>query len=931
MTLGASFTTDSHTLTSGEVGTITSFGDYASLTVRISATTNAKPINVSWVELEVPDASEPTLTIDVSDATTVSESQGHDLGISQSVSDDTTVDETVTLDGVPNPSVQDDTTVSETHYPVIAEPTAAEWGAFVDLPGLEPGDGWDNIYWGGLAGPPVEVGGTYYFYYCGADVADQDNGDDYRSIGLATSDNFLYWQKNENNPIVQYTTTAYVESEEGASNPHVLYDSGTWHMYYAASRYTAPDLVDVDIRYRTSSDGITWTGDSLIWSNAGDEFKPCGITKIGSTYYLYYLGPLTAGKGNLRVISGTDPTSLGNDTLVLSGTWITGFVNDLSDDILSLGLLDTNRDLRWYRIFKATPTTISSQIGSTQTRGSVPLFGMHALRDEPTDWRWRSIELVDGGTFEYRFAPTNSLPELHRVDNIEVGESVTLDIGLEIDVSDAIDVTDTVTDISREGTQFAPDIQDSIAVGESVTVDVSDPQVDVSDAIDVDESVGAIATLFISVSDDIKVDDIFANYDAITVDESVTVTIEGAEPSINVSDDIEIGESVTIGVSDPQIDTSDAVELDDTPTLEMGVEIDTSDAISVDESVTVNITLEIDTSDATEVGESVTVATDALAASTSDSIAVDDSTNVSLVGIGELAISVEDGITIDESVTVATAALEIDTSDAITIDDSPSVSLVGIGELAISTGDTINVGDSASPDLEIHILSEDSTTVDETVALGVQITVETQEGVSTDDSANVSLGEVGALAISVSDNATIDESTTVATDALAIDVSDPTTVDDSANVSLLEVGQIVVSVSDTIHVGDSGTVQMGDLGVDVSDGIDVGDTADASAVMYVSASDGVTISESGGPGPLLLSANVSDGIAVGESVALAGIVYEIDTGDIISLADIVTLSLFLTPLERTYAISGRSRVYAIDGDTRTYPIDDDDRIFAISE
>jgi hypothetical protein len=54
LTLGAGFTTVSHTLTSGEADSI---GDYTDLRIRFYQDTNNKPISVSWAELEIPQAS----------------------------------------------------------------------------------------------------------------------------------------------------------------------------------------------------------------------------------------------------------------------------------------------------------------------------------------------------------------------------------------------------------------------------------------------------------------------------------------------------------------------------------------------------------------------------------------------------------------------------------------------------------------------------------------------------------------------------------------------------------------------------------------------------------------------------------------------------------------------------------------------------------
>lgn len=263
---------------------------------------------------------------------------------------------------------------------------------------------WDTIFWGGVPGTTLRVGDTYYFYYVGADTDGDPNYNVlFRAIGLATSSDGVTWTKDAGNPIITYTTSGGTETEEGASNPVVLYADKVWHMWYGASRATGGDQVDVDIRYRTSADGITWTGDALVYSNAGDEYIPVGAFIDSGVYHLYYVGPLTGGAGNLRHRYGSTPTALDTDELMLSGSWraARGFQPlDVSTFLITLG---TGSAVTLRTIARATPGSISSEV----TQHSSDL-GSQSLFFDMVGRRWLLIKPnVDGDAFVLRLASAN--------------------------------------------------------------------------------------------------------------------------------------------------------------------------------------------------------------------------------------------------------------------------------------------------------------------------------------------------------------------------------------------------------------------------------------------------------------------------------------------------------------------------------------------
>lgn len=211
-------------------------------------------------------------------------------------------------------------------HPLV--PNKGDWSTDTTAISPNPTPGtWDHILWG-AASPStmVKFNGTYFLYYIGAegDTGDPNYEAVHRALGVATSTNGINFTKYVSNPVITYTTTGGSAPEEGVGSATAIVVGNTIHLYYGAIRSIGSGLVDIDIRYRRSTDGYNFTNDTLIYRSPGDEYSPLGVTYNGSTWSVYIKGPLTDGKGALWRLSGTSPTSLPNKTSVTTTTFGSG-------------------------------------------------------------------------------------------------------------------------------------------------------------------------------------------------------------------------------------------------------------------------------------------------------------------------------------------------------------------------------------------------------------------------------------------------------------------------------------------------------------------------------------------------------------------------------------------------------------------------------
>ncbi|MFC2088377.1 hypothetical protein ACFLSX_02160, partial [Calditrichota bacterium] len=107
---------------------------------------------------------------------------------------------------------------------------------------------WDSLY---IQHSAVVFDGTKYHMYYSAQSAITGHF----SIGHATSDEGISWEKDAlNNPVLEKGPSGAWDADY-VVNASVLYDGSTFHMWYTGAR---PTNINIRIGYATSPDGSIW-------------------------------------------------------------------------------------------------------------------------------------------------------------------------------------------------------------------------------------------------------------------------------------------------------------------------------------------------------------------------------------------------------------------------------------------------------------------------------------------------------------------------------------------------------------------------------------------------------------------------------------------------------------------------------------------------
>ncbi len=143
--------------------------------------------------------------------------------------------------------------------------------------------------WDGMAQCFCDVyydGQTYYMWYIG--VSDYSKG---RTIGLATSQDGIHWNKYANNPVLTPTGSGWESASLG--HPTVTFSHNMFYMIYGA----APDMgVHWSLGVATSTDGINWNRygkNPVLTPQAEWEGYSLGgscLLARDSTFHLWYSG-----------------------------------------------------------------------------------------------------------------------------------------------------------------------------------------------------------------------------------------------------------------------------------------------------------------------------------------------------------------------------------------------------------------------------------------------------------------------------------------------------------------------------------------------------------------------------------------------------------------------------------------------------------------
>jgi hypothetical protein len=153
---------------------------------------------------------------------------------------------------------------------------------------------WDFMFAGDTPASMVKKDGIYYFYYIGADgYRSFDGGPRHRSIGVATSEDGINYQKYAANPIMRHSPLN--GEEEGANSAGLtLDDNGVFVMYYGGA-IGPRDLINADGRLALSTDGFKFEDQGIVLNRKnpflygfGDEIFPVAAFQHEGKWNVYY-------------------------------------------------------------------------------------------------------------------------------------------------------------------------------------------------------------------------------------------------------------------------------------------------------------------------------------------------------------------------------------------------------------------------------------------------------------------------------------------------------------------------------------------------------------------------------------------------------------------------------------------------------------------
>lgn len=267
-----------------------------------------------------------------------------------------------------------------------------EW---VDTPGSESATVWVEV-------PSLLQAGikTVYVYYGKAGTSSANNGDN----TFAFFDNFTgvshtEWNKYSGNPVLDVVASSWESSK--VADPWVIYDTGTYHMWYWGYSGNA------QIGYASSTDGISWSkygsNPIVIKGSAGSyddqhAHKPTVVYK-DEIYYMFYSAQKSGGNRTIALATSTSPTGpwtkyTGNPVLSPTEAWEDNFLDTPS-------IMYDSDDSIW-KMWYSAGTIISSEPEywsyATSSDGyNWTKYDSNPIQSPPNDGSWlsKSVSGVD--------------------------------------------------------------------------------------------------------------------------------------------------------------------------------------------------------------------------------------------------------------------------------------------------------------------------------------------------------------------------------------------------------------------------------------------------------------------------------------------------------------------------------------------------------
>lgn len=212
-----------------------------------------------------------------------------------------------------------------------------------------PQGSWDQVT---IFTPDVVWNGTgYMMYYTGSGVTNKSTYPaNFRQIGVAFSSDGINWTKYAGNPVIKHGPGTY--DSRYVRGPSVLYDNGTYRMWYTGTAALNSTSFFTAIDYATSADGVHWTkyaeNPVFLGYDLGLSGLPFyqaywpSVVKENGTYLMAF----SDGTENIGLATSRDGItwSFQNNSAPLEtfASWHNGFVGNPSL------LLDGQRILLWY-------------------------------------------------------------------------------------------------------------------------------------------------------------------------------------------------------------------------------------------------------------------------------------------------------------------------------------------------------------------------------------------------------------------------------------------------------------------------------------------------------------------------------------------------------------------------------------------------------
>ena len=511
------------------------------------------------------------------------------------------------------------------------------------------------------------------------------------------------------------------------------------------------------------------------------------------------------------------------------------------------------------------------------------------------------VQIIDTGiTFQpYVFDSAVLGQSISVSDSLSITETITTVItGAQspIIISDSLSITDTITGMSQL------DLSDSLSITDTIT-DMS--QLDLSDSLSITDSIADMNQLHLTSSD------------SLSITETITTVISGAQSPIVTSDSLSITDSIT-DMSQQHLTISDSISITDTIT---GMsQLDLSDSLSITDSIADMNQLHLTPSDSLSITDTIATVISAAQSSivTSDSLSITD-TIIHAISGTQLPIVTSDSLSITDSITDMS-------QQHLTISDFLSVTdVINISQYSLSISDSLSVTDSIADMNQLHLTPSDSLSVTDSIADMNQLHLTPSDSLSVTDS----IADMSQFYLTISDSLSVTDTFTkmrhaplISSDSLSVTDSITSmsqfylTISDSLSVTDVITGmsQFYLTISDSLSITD--TINISQYSLSISDSLSVTDSISYMRQYNISSFDSLSVTDNI-TGMSQLHLTPSDSLSITDSITDMS-QQHLTISDSLSVTDIITGMRQLDPsdsLSITDSITGMSQQHLTISDS----------------